>query len=329
MLMKPILMETRMNKLIDKIEASKSIAIFGHMNPDGDCIGSCLGLWNYIRDNYEDKEVVVYLQPVVAKFKFLKGVESIVSTPSDRVYDLGISLDCGDTDRHGEFGNIYKNSRYTICFDHHRSNEGFGDYFHCEPDSSSCCEVLFNFLDYNKISMECAEALYLGIVHDTGVFKYQATTEKTMAIAGKLISKGARSQYIIDETFFKVSYNQNRLTGKVLLDAKLHMEGKVITACITKEIFDEYNTTKDDTDGIIDKLRVTDGVEVAVLAYQKGENLFKYSLRSVRYIDVSKIADSFGGGGHIRAAGFDAGGRYEDVLKRIMDMIIEQMRKYN
>ena len=150
-----------------------------------------------------------------------------------------------------------------------------------------------------------------------------------MAIAGKLISKGARSQYIIDETFFKVSYNQNRLTGKVLLDAKLHMEGKVITACITKEIFDEFNTTKDDTDGIIDKLRVTDGVEVAVLAYQKGENLFKYSLRSVRYIDVSKIAASFGGGGHIRAAGFDAGGRYEDVLKRIMDMIIEQMRKYN
>ena len=318
-----------MNKLIEKIESSEKIAIFGHMNPDGDCIGSCLGLWNYIKDNYKDKEVIVYLEPIPKKFSFIRGSEDVVSKSDDRVFDLGISLDCGDTDRHGEFGNIYKNCGYTICFDHHRSNQGFGDYFHCEPDSSSCCEVLFNFLDYDKISSYCAEALYLGIVHDTGVFKYQATSEETMTIAGKLISKGVRSQYIIDETFFKVSYNQNRLTGRVLLDAKLHMEGEVITACITKEIFDEYNTSKEDTDGIIDKLRVTDGVEVAILAYQKGENLYKYSLRSVKYIDVSKIATAFGGGGHIRAAGFDAKGSYEDNLKKILDMVIEQMRKYN
>ncbi|MBO6114241.1 MAG: bifunctional oligoribonuclease/PAP phosphatase NrnA [Lachnospiraceae bacterium] len=318
-----------MNKLIEKIETSNTIAIFGHMNPDGDCIGSCLGLWNYIRDNYEEKEVVVYLQPLHDKFRFLKGADKVVSTQDDRIYDLGISLDCGDTDRHGEFGEIFKKSIYTICFDHHRSNQGFGDFFHCEPDSSSCCEVLFNFLDFDKISTECAEALYLGIVHDTGVFKYQATTEETMTIAGKLISKGARSQYIIDETFFKVSYNQNKLTGRALLDSKLFMDGKVIASCITKEIFDEYNTSKDDTDGIIDKLRVTDGVEVAILAYQKGEDLYKYSLRSVRYIDVSVIATAFGGGGHVRAAGFDAKGSFDDNLKLILDMIMEQMRKYN
>lgn len=315
-----------MNKLIEKIEEAESIAIFGHLNPDGDCIGSCLGLWNYIKDNYEDKEVKVYLQPIIEKFRFIRGTDCVVSVPDNKVYDLGISLDCGDTDRHGEFGNVYKNSKYTICFDHHRSNEGFGDFFYCEPESSSCCEVLFNFLDYEKISRECAEALYLGIVHDTGVFKYEATTEATMTIAGKLLSKGVHSQSIIDETFYKVSYNQNRLTGRVLLDSKLYMDGKVITACITKEIFDEYQTCKDDTDGIIDKMRVTDGVEVAVLAYQKGEDLFKYSLRSVNYVDVSKIAVFFGGGGHIRAAGFDAKGNYEDNLKIILDMVEKQMR---
>ena len=160
-----------MNKLIEKIEEVDSIALFGHTNPDGDCIGSCLGLFNYIRDNYPDKKVTVYLQQLVEKFKFLKGAAEVVSTPDDKKYDLGISLDCGDMDRHGEFGSIYKSARYTICFDHHRSNEGFGDYFVCEPDSSSCCEVLFGYLDYDKISKNCAEALYLGIVHDTGVFK--------------------------------------------------------------------------------------------------------------------------------------------------------------
>ena len=313
-----------MNKLIEKIEESDSIALFGHMNPDGDCVGSCLGLYNYIRDNYADKQVIVYIQPIVEKFRFLKGASEVVSIPDGKIYDLGISLDCGDTDRHGEFGSIYKSARYTICFDHHRSNEGFGDYFVCEPDSSSCCEVLFSFLDYDSISKECAEALYLGIVHDTGVFKYQATSEATMTIAGKLIAKGARSQYVIDETFYKVTYNQNRLTGRVLLDAKRYLDDRVIAACITREIFDEYNTSKDDTDGIIDKLRVTDGVEVAILAYQKGENLFKYSLRSVRKIDVSAIAVAFGGGGHIRAAGFDAEGAFEDNLTRILEMIDKQ-----
>ena len=102
------------------------------------------------------------------------------------------------------------------------------------------------------------------------------------------------------------------------------MNDKVIASCITKDIFEDYDTSKDDTDGIIDKLRVTEGVEVAVLAYQKGENLFKYSLRSVSKIDVSAIAVSFGGGGHIRAAGFDAEGAYEDNLKRILVMIEEQ-----
>ena len=314
-----------MNKLIEKIEQSDSIALFGHVNPDGDCIGSCLGLYNYIKDNYEDKKVCVYLQAPVAKFGFLRGVKEIISTPDDKTYELGISLDCGDTDRHGEFGEIYKRSAYTICFDHHRSNEGFGDYFVCEPDSSSCCEVLFGFLDYDKISKECAECLYLGIVHDTGVFKYSATSETTMTIAGKLISKGARSQYIIDETFFKVSYEQNRLTGRALLDAKRYLDNKVIAACITKEIFDEYGTTKDDTDGIIDKLRVTDGVEVAVLGYQKDENTFKYSLRSIARVDVSTIAVAMGGGGHVRASGFDAKGSYEENLKKILDMVAAQL----
>ena len=318
-----------MNKLIEKIEESESIAIFGHYNPDGDCVGSCLGLWNYIKDNYPEKNVNVYLQPIMEKFKFLKGADKIIHNPDDALYDLGISVDCGDTDRHAEFGDIYKKCGYTLCFDHHLSNEGFGDFFFCEPDSSSCCEVLYNFLDYDKISEDCAKALYLGIVHDTGCFKFPSTSEQTMNIAGKLIAKGADSQYIIDETFFKVTYNQNRLTGRTLLDAKLFMDGKVIFSYITKEIFDEYNTCKDDTDGIIDKLRVTDGVEVAILAYQKGEDLFKFSLRSVRYIDVSEIAVAMGGGGHIRASGFDAKGKIEDSLKRILNMISEQMEKYN
>ena len=259
------------------------------------------------------------------KFTFLKGAKLIHNNPDDKVYDLSISLDCGDTDRHGEFSEIFSRAKDTICLDHHRSNQGFGNYFYCDSDASSTCEVLYRFINHGKISKETAECLYLGIVHDTGVFKYPATTEDTMTIAGKLISKGVDTQYIIDETFYKVTYNQNRLTGRALLEAKTYLDDKVISACITTELFAEYNATKDETDRIIDKLRVTEGVEVALLAYQLGEDHFKYSLRSISYVDVSKISVAFGGGGHIRAAGFELKGKYNESLEQILSMIKEQL----
>lgn len=313
-----------MKEFLDKINNAATVAVIGHINPDGDCIGSCLGLYNYICDNYADKTVDVFLQPVQSKFMFLKGADKIKNQPVSEIYDLAISLDCGDVDRHGDFADIFSGARDTACLDHHKSNQGFGKYFYLDSNASSASEVLYRHLD-GKISKECAECLYLGIVHDTGVFKYPSTSEQTMAIAGKLITLGARSQYIIDETFYKVSYNQNLLTGAALLNSELFCNGRVIVTCITEDMFKEYNATKDDTDGIVDKLRVTDGVEVAILAYQKGEKYYKFSLRSISYVDVSKIAVAFGGGGHIRAAGFDVHDDYGQTLYKIISMLGGQL----
>ncbi len=314
-----------MKEFITKIEAAETIAIIGHIRPDGDCVGSCLGLYNYIWDNYPDKNVDVYLQPIMSKFLFINGAEAIKNDDDGIIHDLAISLDCGDRDRHGEFMEVYGRAKDTICLDHHRSNQGFGNYYYCDPDASSTCEVIYRHIDESKISYNCAEALYLGIIHDTGVLKYPSTSEETMICAGKLISKGVRTQYIIDETFYKVNFNQNRLTGRALLDAKLHLGGKVISTCITTDVFKEYNATKADTDGIIDKIRVTDGVEVAIFVYQLSEEVYKFSLRSVSYVDVSKISVAFGGGGHMRAAGFEAKGSYEENFNRVLAMIEEQL----
>lgn len=309
----------------NKIENAISIAILGHIRPDGDCVGSCLGLYNYIIDNYENKVVDVFLEPIVDKFKFISGSDKIKHEPVDKIYDLAVSLDCSDRDRHGDFINIFPNAKDTICLDHHKSNLGFGNYFYCDSEASSTCEVLFRHLDYDKIGIECAKAIYLGIVHDTGVFKYQATSCETMKIAGELLNKGVNSQQIIDDTFYKVSYKQNKITGEALLNAKLFYEGKVICSCITTDIFEKYEATKSDTDGIIDKLRVTDGVEVAIFIYQLDDNKYKFSLRSVSYVDVSKIAVSYGGGGHMRAAGFEASGDYEEILSDILGKIEEDL----
>lgn len=313
-----------MKELLNQIEQANTIAIFGHIRPDGDCVGSCLGLYNYIKDNF-DKKVTVFLEKIPSKFHFLKGADFICNTPSDEVFDLGISLDCGDRDRHGDFYDIFGNAKVTACLDHHRSNVGFGDYFYCDPEASSACEVLFRHLDFEKISQETAECLYLGIVHDTGVFKYSACKAETMYIAGRLLNKGVNAQKIIDDTFYRVTYNQNLLTGQALLNAKRFLDNQVIATCVTLDMFESFQATKDDTDGIVDKIRVTDGVEVAIFSYQLKPDVYKFSLRSISKVDVSIIAVSFGGGGHIRAAGFEVYGGYEENLAKVLELIKAQL----
>lgn len=307
------------------IERAESVGIFGHVRPDGDCIGSCLGLYNYITNRY-DKDVTVYLEEVPDKFAFLHGADQICLEPTGKALDLAISLDCGDRERHGRFYDDFGAAKHSICLDHHRSNQGFGEYFYCDPDASSACEILYHHLDPKYITCAAAECLYLGIVHDTGVFKYPACTRETMRVAGDLLAYGVDAQKIIDDTFYRVTYKQNLITGQAMLDAKRTLDGRVVYTCVTQDMFRKYDCGKPETEGIIDQIRVIEGVEVAIFAYQVTEGeTWKFSLRSIRQVDVSKIAVSFGGGGHIRAAGFEAEGSFETVLARILEMIEEQL----
>lgn len=314
------------SKWMDLIEHAKTIGIFGHKNPDGDCVGSCLGLYNYILDYDPGKQVTVYLDKISDKFMFLKGADKICHESKDKSLDLAISLDCGDRDRHGIFYDMFGNADKTACLDHHRSNQGFGDYYYCDPDASSTCEVLYRHLYADKISLACAECLYLGIVHDTGVFKYAACTKDTLHVAGDLLSRGVDAQKIIDDTFYRVSYNQNLLMGQAMLHTRLALSGQVAYTFVTQDMFRTFSCGKEETDGIVDRIRVIDGVEVAILAYQlRSDGPIKVSLRSIRTVDVSKIAVAYGGGGHIRAAGFEVQGDFETILAHILDMIEEQL----
>lgn len=310
------------SELLNLIEDAKTIGIFGHIRPDGDCVGSCLGLYNYIQDNY-DAEVTVYLEKIPDKFSFLKGADAICHEPESRVLDLAISLDCGDRDRHGSFYELFGMAKKSACLDHHRSNQGFGDYYYCDADASSASEVLFRHIDPENISLACAECLYLGIVHDTGVFKYSACTKDTMQVAGELLAHGVDAQKIIDDTLQSQLQAESAYgTGDGQCKA-----GTVRTGCL--HICDKGDVRylwlrKEETDGIVDRIRVIDGVEVAIFVYQLGDAM-KVSLRSIRKVNVSKIAVAYGGGGHIRAAGFEVTGDFDTVVADIIKMIEEQL----
>ncbi len=317
-----------MNDLLTMVESANSIGISGHVRPDGDCVGSCLGLYNYLKESYGDKTIDVFLDPFSDSFSFLSGAKEVKSSLEvNTVYDLFISLDCGSLDRLGNAQELFKNARQNIVIDHHISNINFGMVNILEPKKSSTCELLFSLLLEDAISKNAAEAFYLGIVHDTGVFKHSNTTRETMIVAGKLIEKGIPFSKIIDETFYLKTYLQNQILGRCLLESFLLLEGKVIASCVEQRILEFYGARPEDLDGVVDQLRITKGVEVAILAYEAKPGEYKVSMRSNGDVDVNKVAVYFGGGGHIKAAGCSMKGSYRDTITNITGHIESQLLK--
>lgn len=308
------------------LQGVKNVGMAGHIRPDGDCVGSCIGLYTYIKHQYSDINLDLYLEPIPEKFQFLKYADEIKSEyEGDKQYDLFISLDSSDIDRLGDFTPYLNNAKKTLCIDHHISNTEFAEENIVFPKASSASEVVYTMLEEDKVDYDVACALYLGIIHDSGVFKYSNTSAMTMNIAGKLMEKGIPFTNIIDNTFYTKSYVQNQILGRALLESVLFYNGKCIFSVVKKSEFELYNITGKDLDGIVEQLRITKGVECAIFIYEVGELEYKVSLRSNEIVDVSAIATYFGGGGHIRAAGFNMKGNVYDVINNISEQIELQL----
>ncbi len=314
-----------MAKLDDVLKGKSSVAVSGHIRPDGDCIGSCLGVYNYIKNNYPSVDVDVYLQSFSDKFNFIRYSDEVRHEKTDKIYDLFIMLDSSSLDRLGEFTDMFNNAKETICIDHHISNEKYAMENIVFPKASSTCEVLYGLMDEDRIDNHIAEALYMGIVHDSGAFKYSNTSAETMNIAGKLMEKGIPFTSIIDNTFYTKTYVQNQILGRALLESVLFFDEKCIFSVVTQREMDFYNISYKDLDGIVEQLRITKGVECAIFMYETGEMEFKVSMRSNEIVDVSAIATYFGGGGHIRAAGFNMKGTLYDVINNISEQLAKQL----
>lgn len=313
-------------KLSEKIQTAETIAIAGHVRPDGDCVGSCMGLYNYIIENYPEKKVTVYMENCGDGFSYISHMEDAKDVCGQEKPDLFILLDVSDVARIGVAGELFASCENTLCIDHHVSNTGIAKENIIEPHASSACEVLYDLLDEDKISKSVAEALYTGIIHDSGVFKYASTSEHTMNIAGKLMSKGIDFQTIIDEGFYAKSYRQNQIMGRALLESIVFFDGKCIFSAVTAKDMEFFGVEAKDLGGIVEQMRLTDGVECAIFLYEIGNLEYKVSLRSKKYLDVNKIAGYFGGGGHVRAAGCTLKGTVHDVINNIAERIEQEFK---
>ena len=203
----------------------------------------------------------------------------------------------------------------------------FADVNQIVPDASSTSELIYDLLEKERITKEIAEALYLGIVHDTGVFQYSCTKPSTMEAAAELLRKGIDGPKIIEKTFYEKTYAQNQVLGKALLESICLMDGKVIFSYITKKSMNFFGVKAKDLEGIVSQLRVTTGVEVAIFLYELESGEFKVSLRSKEKVDVSKVAQYFGGGGHVRAAGLTFRGTVHDAVNNIVGQVALQLEE--
>ena len=311
-----------MKKIMEEVSGAKSIAISGHIRPDGDCIGSCMGLYLYLTKELPDVQVDVFLEKPSDVFNCIQGVDAIKDAASCRnaMYDVFIALDCSK-DRLGDAEVIYDHAKKTINIDHHISNSGCGDVNYLRADASSASELVYELLDEEKLDVEIAKALYIGIIHDTGVFQYSNTAPATLITASKLIKFGFDFPKIIEKTFYEKTFVQNQILGRALLESILFMDGKCIVAVISKKMMDFYGVTGKDLDGIINQMRNTKGVECAIFLYELDNLEYKVSMRSGGQINVSSIAQFFGGGGHVRAAGCTVKGTAHDVINNISAQI--------
>lgn len=315
--------------IIDYINRSNDFIVTSHISPDGDNIGSTLSMYNSLKKLKKNVYYVLDDTPPKNLEFLLKDVNILKSNEFNIDKFNIISLDCGDRKRICLSDEIKDKAQKIICIDHHASNDKYGDFNYIDTNASSTCELVYNVLvAYNKkynidlIDENIATFLYTGLVTDTGNFMYSNTHPTSFDMAKNLLLKGAKKENIIQNIFQSNSANYYKLLGEALNTLDI-IDNKVACISINKEMLKRNIISFNDVDGITSYTRDIEGVEVGILLKEKKDNEIKVSLRSKSYVDVSKIAQSFGGGGHIKAAGCTIYDTIENTKKKIIDSVLK------
>lgn len=305
------------------IEESKKIVLISHLNPDGDALGSSLAMFFALKNMGKKVKVVNVSKKLPQNLDFLPGFNEI-KKDLPKNYDLMISFDCGSFDRLG----IGEKKSKLINFDHHITNTNYGDINIVEPKFAATGEVIFKFLKENSlnISKDIATCLYTALVSDTGFFQFESVNERVFLVASELVRLGARPDFISKMLNERESLCKVRLLAKALGTLTLYLDAKVGLIEVTQKMLKESGADITHTEDMANIPRNLATVEVGVMLREEESGEIKVSLRSKNYVDVSKIAAKFGGGGHKRAAGFTSKERdFKKVLDDLLRVIKEEL----
>lgn len=310
-------MKNNYGKIIETLKSAREIAVFCHTSPDGDTIACALALYRALTPL--GKTVYLFSEDEIPeKYRFLDGWQ-LFCKADKKTYPLAVAVDCSDADRIGGGKRAYLASSLRLAVDHHKSHIPFAHIAEVQSDAAACAEIVADILDEaGWITPSVAEALFVGIVADTGCFQFSSTTARTHKTAAALMEKGIDATQLVYDTYRRVPLNVFNLKKRVLSACKFFDEGKISLITFRKTDFDGTGTVPADTDGIIDSALEVASVEVAFSVSEVGDKNFKISVRTKDYVDASDLAATFGGGGHARAAGCRLNGYYEDIVDKLL-----------
>lgn len=299
------------------IKSSGSIAVSAHTAPDGDAAGSCMAVALWL--SLMGKKPVIYIEPFSSKMDFLKGREFISDNFDIREYDLFISLDCADKKRLSEAEKIFDRAKKTLVIDHHVSNEYYGDYNIVKGGLSSTCEIVYEIIKNanNKINYDIAEALYVGILTDTGGFKHNCTTSRTYEIAAELIKFGLKTERIQETVLYSHTAAESRALARAIENMDIY-DDIVITSLTKDEIINKCGADYKQIGHISNYMISHSFAKAAAFIYENEDGSLKISMRS-KGLDVNRIASKYGGGGHIQAAAAVVRLGMDEAKKKILN----------
>ena len=305
------------------IESNDRFLVVSHLNPDGDAVSSTLAA-GWILEKLGKPFVLINEGRCPAKFGCLPGFDRLLSYADDELpagpFGCVISVDCADEARCGEVKQLFAVDVRLLNIDHHPTNTRFGSVQLIRADAAATVELLYDLALEMKLPIDrsFAELIYTGLLTDTGGFRFSNTTPRVMRIAADLLGYGVNGSWLAEHLLAKMTRAHITLLKRALNSLSFAYGGKACWMTVSAEDMAECEASSEDLDGLIDYPRNIEGVEVGILFKQYGENSVKVSFRSNSYVDVAAIAQSFGGGGHVRASGCTIEGRLQDVVEHVV-----------
>ena len=309
-------------QVVELIEAKRRFAITSHIRPDGDGLGSSLGLYWLLSALGKEPEVIMR-DPVPHSYRKLPGAENIRVTPTvDREYDAVFVIECSDITRPGL---VDLDKQYVVNIDHHSTTSLFGKINWIDSTASAVGEMIYNLCKAIGVrpSKELAECVYTALVTDTGSFHYSNTTERTFKVASELLRAGVKPAKVAQDVFSNYPWSKIELLSHVLTTARHDPSGRVAWIRQTLEMQERAHASDEDSDGFVNYPMSVGDVEACAFLKETAPGVYRTSLRSKGDVNVARIAEKFGGGGHRNAAGCTLTGDWDEAERSVVTLLLD------
>jgi phosphoesterase RecJ-like protein len=317
-----------LSQVVELVESKRRFAITSHVRPDGDSLGSSLGLYWLLRALDKDVEVIMR-DPVPHAYQLLPGAKEVRETPVvDRPYHAVFVIECSDISRPGLIG---LEKQFVVNIDHHSTTALFGTINWIDSTASAVGEMIYNLCKATgvRVTKEIAECVYTALITDTGSFHYSNTTERTFKVASELVRTGVKPAKTAEAVFASYPWSRIRLMGEVLSSAKRDSSGRVASLQLSLEMQNRSGASDEDADGFVNYPLTVGEVEAVALLKECAPGIYRTSLRSKGDVNVARVAEKFGGGGHRNAAGCTLTGNWEEAEKEIVGLLQDAVERAN